>query len=254
MEKHTSTALPGFTNNSSLSEKAAFPSLLWQHSHPHSVNAPWPRSRPALLTIPRTQLKQLMLQARKYDPRAIETFTELALPIAKHYSSLPKVISVLGKEEAYSIASHTLMDFLMHERLREEEQDIPTMLKQAIRCDLKNQMDRIKNRRQYETYNKPANSQSEEDDEDTDVTASLPGDPRLEPERMALLAEQKRLVQECLVCLSPKEKQVINGIFFRQLSVEEIAAELHCSPNIVSTAKYRALKRLRKLFIERQIS
>ena len=254
MEKQTNIALPGFTNSSTISEKPAFPSLLWQPGDPGSLNVPWPRRHPALLSIPWTQLKQLMLQARTYDPRAIETFTELTLPIAKHYSTIPKVISVLGKEEAYSIASHTLMSFLMHERLREEEQDIPTMLKQAIRCDLMNQMHRIKNRRQYETYNKPANSQSEEDDEDTDVTANLPGNPRLEPERMALLAEQKRLVQECLCCLSPKEKQVIHGIFFRQLSVEEIAAELHCSHNIVSTAKYRALKKLRKLFIEKQVA
>ena len=132
---------------------------------------------------------------------------------------------------------------------------IPTMLKRAIRCDLANQMRRMKNRQRFETCNKPADSKAKDDnDENTDVTANLPGNPRLEPERQALLAEQKRLIQECLCCLSPKEKHVIEGIFFRQLSVEEIAAELHCCTNIVSTAKYRALRKLRKLFKEKQVA
>ena len=254
MEKVSSIDLSEFSNSYNLSGCPAFASKRWQHGRPDSINAPWPRSQPDLLSVSGRQLKQLMLQARKYDPRAIEIFTTWAIPIVKHYSNLTKIVSVLGKEEASSIANHTMMEFLMHEQLRDEKLDIPTMLKQAIRCDLMNQMDRMKNRRQFETHNKPANSQSEDDDEDTDVTVNLPGNPRLEPEHMALLAEQKRLVRECLQYLSPKEKLVIQGIFFRQLRVEEIAVELHCSTNIVSTAKYRALKKLRKLFIEKHVA
>ena len=254
MEKVSNTDLSESSTSSSVSEHPAFASLRWQHNRPGSLDASWPRSQPDLLSIPPDQLKQLMLQARKYDPRAIESFARLAIPIAKHYSSLPKVVSVLGKEEACSIANHTMMNFLMHERLQEGRQDIPTMLKRAIRCDLMNQMDRIRNRSRFETHGKPSDSQSEDDDEDSDVTANLPADKRLEPEQMALLAEQKRLVRECLQYLSPKEKRVINGFFYRQLSVAEIAAELHCPVATVSAAKCTALQKLRKLFKEKHIA
>lgn len=256
MKKTSSTDLSEFTNNSMIAGQSAFVSTHWQPRQPDCITAiAWPQKPPDLLSIPADQLKQLMRQARNYDPRAIEIFTTLAMPIAKHYSSLPNVVSVLGKDEAYGIANHTMMDFLMHERLRKEKQDIPTMLKQAIRCDLMNQMERIKNRRQFETGSRSGSKGKAEDeeDDDTDVIANLPGDKRLEPERQALQDEQKRLVQECLHYLSPKEKIVIQGLFYRQLSVEEMAAEMHCSVNIVSTAKYRAMVKLRKLFTDKQI-
>ena len=256
MKKTANTDLSEVTTNSQISGQPAFASKRWPHSQADFTPIPWQHGQPDLLSIPRSQWKQLMLRARNYDPRAIETFTTLALPIAKHYSQIPKFAAVLGKEEAYSIANHTMMNFLMQERLRDEKQDIPTMLKQAIRCDLMNQMDRIKNRRQFETGSESGTGRQTAEDEDdaTDVIARLPADSRAEPERQALKNEQKRLVQECLHYLSPKEKQVIQGIFYRQLSVEEMAAEMHCSVNIVSTAKYRAMVKLRKLFTEKDIA
>ena len=255
MDKTISKNVSGFTNNSEVPDQPAFVSNRWQPDWPdYTITIAWPQTPPDLLSIPANQLKQLMLQARAYDPRAIEIFTTLAMPIAKHYSSLPNVVSVLGKDEAYGIANHTMMDFLMHERLRNDKQDIPTMLKRAIRCDLMNQIDRIKNRRHFETYTKPGNSsQSEDDDDNTDFIANLPADTRLEPERQALLAEQKHRVRECLQYLSPKEKQVIIGFFYRQLSVAEMAAELQCTTNAISLAKRSALYKLRRIFAEQQI-
>ena len=254
MKKTSSSDLSEFTNNSTITGQPAFTSKHWQTIQPDFTAIPWPHGQPDLLSIPANQLKQLMLQARTYDPRAIEFFAVLAQPIAKHYSSIPKVAAVLGKEEAYSIANHTMMNFLMQEQLRDEKQDIPTMLKQAIRCDLMNQMERIKNRGQFEIGSRSgSNGQAEEDYDDTDVLARLPGDKRLEPERQALQDEQKRLVQKCLHYLSEKERKVIVGIFFRQLSVEEMAAELRCSVNVVSTTKYRAFRKLRQLFTEQNI-
>ncbi|MEE5994914.1 MAG: hypothetical protein V3G42_17070, partial [Oscillospiraceae bacterium] len=119
MDKTISKNVSGFTNHSAVPDQPAFVSNHWQPGWPDCATAiAWPQTPPDLLSIPANQLKQLMLQARAYDPRAIEIFTTLAMPIAKHYSSLPNVVSVLGKDEAYGIANHTMMDFLMHERLR----------------------------------------------------------------------------------------------------------------------------------------
>ena len=68
-----------------------------------------------------------------------------------------------------------------------------------------------------------------------------------------LQAEQERTVRDCLQCLGEKERQVIHGYFFRQLTVTEIAREMHCSPDCVTSAKRHALKKLREIFAEKQI-
>ena len=241
MEELPNTNVSEFTGNIPAFVMPDFTAIAWQ------------RGQPDLMSIPYRQLKQLMLQARKYDPRAIEAFCNLAEPVLQKYSHLPYIVSALGIDEARSIVNQTLMDFLMHEHLRDDRQDIPTMLKRAIHCDLKNQVDRMKTRRQFEQHSKPA-SQSEDDEEETDVTASLPADKRLEPDSQVLQKERRYLVRECLLHLSPKEKVVINGIFFKQQSVSEIAEELHCSTLSVSTAKYSALKKLHKLFEEKHVA
>ena len=125
MDKTIRKNVSGFTNNSEASSQPAFDSNRWQPDWPdYTIDIAWPQTPPDLLSIPANQLKQLMLQARAYDPRAIEIFTTLAMPIVKYYSNLPNVVSVLEKDEAYSIANHTMMDFLMHERLRNEKQPV----------------------------------------------------------------------------------------------------------------------------------
>ena len=243
METITCKKVSGPTNNYPILTQPDFAAIAWQ------------QEAPDLMTMPYSQLKQLMQRAREYDPRAIELFSTLAEPIVKYYSCLPYVVSVLGKEEARSCANHTMMDFLMHEKLRSERQDIPTMLKRAIHCDLKNQIDRMKTRRQFEQYStSDANSITGDDDDEKDVFARLPADPRLEPERQVLERERKRLIRKCMHYLSAKEKFVIEGIFFRQQSIAELAEELHCADYTVSQAKYSALKKLRELFKEKQIA
>ena len=67
------------------------------------------------------------------------------------------------------------------------------------------------------------------------------------------MAEQKHRVRECLQYLSPKEKQVIIGFFYRQLSVAEMAAELQCTTNAISLAKRSALYKLRHIFAEQHV-
>ena len=98
MDKTIRKNVSGFTNNSEVPDQPAFVSNRWQPDWPdYTITIAWPQTPPDLLSIPANQLKQLMLQARTYDPRAIEIFTTLAMPIAKYYSSLPNVVSVLGK-------------------------------------------------------------------------------------------------------------------------------------------------------------
>lgn len=84
MDKTIRKNVSGFTNNSEVPDQPAFVSDRWQPDWPdYTITIAWPQTPPDLLSIPANQLKQLMLQARAYDPRAIEIFTTLKTTIQK---------------------------------------------------------------------------------------------------------------------------------------------------------------------------
>ena len=68
-----------------------------------------------------------------------------------------------------------------------------------------------------------------------------------------LRKEWNRRVRDCLKYLGKMERQVITGFFFRQMSIAEIAEELHSNTNTVSVTKRNALNKLREVFTDKQI-
>ena len=254
MDKRSNTKAHRRKTHTVPAGQPVFPSQRWPSGQPDGNDFPWQPGAYDLLTIPQPYLERLMQQARKFDPRAIEAFTALAIPVVKHYSNIRYYATLLGKEEARSIAIQTALEFLMHDKLRGKTKDIPSMLKRAIHCDLQNQAERVTNRLRMELRGTAgaANQETEEADA-ADVIQSLPADPRSEPEQQALLAEQRRLVRESLQSLSPRERQVILRLFFHRQRVAEIAVAMHCTPNAVSLLKYSALRKLRKVFTEKEI-
>lgn len=160
--------------------------------------------------------------------------------------------NALGREEAYSIAAMSMVNFWARTDLDGELRDIPGQLYHAMECDLKNQIDRQKTRRRREVhYEKEAREEGSED-ECSEWEEPL-ADERSDPEEQVLQTEWDRSVRDCLQYLGKKERHVIYGFFFRQLSVTEIAKEMECSPDSVTSAKRHALKRLRRIFAEKQI-
>ena len=210
--------------------------------------------RPDFTSFPRLWLKQLMLLARQGDTRATEFFYWLTEPLIVKYCNVPYFVSILGKDDIRSIAALSIIDFVMNEPLKDGEQDISRMLKRVIHCDLLNHAHLLERRGRFEKHCNSSSSGEENDDTETDELAVLPADRQYEPEYQALQEERKRIVRECLQCLGSKEMYVINGIFFKQRSVAEIAEELHCSAVTVSLAKYNALKKLRRVFKEKDIA
>ena len=118
-----------------------------------------------------------------------------------------------------------------------------------MECDLKNQIDRQNTRRRREVHHKADKGTEGSDDEWQDPLAVN----RNEPEEQVLQTEWNHSVRDCLQYLGKKERQVIQGFFFRQLSVTEIAKEMHCRPDRRTSAKRHALKRLRRICTEQQI-
>ena len=157
--------------------------------------------------------------------------------------------TALGRDEAYSIAAMSMVNFWARTDQRTDPRDIPGQLYHSMECDLKNQIDRQKTRRRREVHYETG-SETEDDGNEWQKPLADTGN---EPEEQMLQTEWNRRVRDCLQYLGKKERQVIHGYFFRQLSVTEIANELACSPDSVTTAKRHALKRLRSIFSEQQV-
>ncbi len=167
-------------------------------------------------------------------------------PLVKKISGRRYYSARLGKEEAYSIAAMTMVDFWNSKALSCEPAEIPRHLTQAINCDLLNQIRRNENRSLREIH-------SEAENESPDGQVFTAGN-IIDPEQDVLRKEWNRDVRNCLKYLGKRERQVITGLFFRQMSVAELAAELHANTNAVSLARRDALKKLREVFRDKHIT
>ena len=191
----------------------------------------------------------LLTQYHKGDKQVLQLLCSQSRPLVDRISRNPYYATALGRDEAYSIAAMSMVNFWNRTDLTENPKNLPGQLYHAMECDLKNQMDRQNTRRRREIHHKTDNGTEGSDDEWQDPLAVN----RTEPEEQVLQAEWNRNVRDCLQYLGKKERQVIQGFFFRQLSVTEIAKEMNCSPDSVTSAKRHALKRLRRIFTEQQI-
>lgn len=187
---------------------------------------------------------------RQGDSLSLQLLCCRAKPLVEKISSKRYYAASLGREEAYSIAAMTMVEFWHGEALTGNGKDLPRRLTRAMNCDLINQIRRQNTRRQRELhYEADSDTEDEAEREWQDPLA----DRRDEPEQRILQAEWNRKVRDCLQYLGAKERQVIRGFFFRQLSITEIAREMHCTPACVSSTKRNALYKLRSIFSEQQV-
>ncbi len=70
--------------------------------------------------------------------------------------------------------------------------------------------------------------------------ASLPVPPQGDPESEALASERRDAVRRAIAALDPVFRQVVILHYYHDLSVEEIAARLHCPPGTVKSRLHRA--------------
>ena len=203
------------------------------------------RQTPKII-IPPEKVQELLPLARQGDTQAFQRLSLLLEPVVTKLSQKACYATELGREDARSYALLSMMEFLLFEPVRENWYDTPRLLLRAIVLDLKNKIER-----QHTITRRERHTEDGENEEDA---TELPHPGSLcDPEEKVLQDERKQKIQECLERLASKQKQVIVAYYYRQLSVEEIAEEMHCSVNSVSLAKNAALKKLRKLFEEKQI-
>ena len=195
------------------------------------------------LQLPAQDWETLLEKYRKGDKLTLTLLCDKAKPLLERISRERYYVAHLGREESYSIAAMSMVNFWHSEAELGEWDDIPRRLTQAMKCDLLNQIRRNKTRRSREIHCE-TDRETEEDRLDLPVTNNI------DPEQQALQEEWNRKVRECLKYLGDKERQVIYNCFFLQLSVPEIARRMHCTTACVSSTKRNALYKLRKIFEE----
>lgn len=196
-----------------------------------------------------TGWEPLLKQYHKGDKRFFQLLCCRSKPLVDKISQKYYFVTALGRDEAYSIAAMSMVNFWARVKPGTDSRNIPGQLYHTMECDLKNQIDRQKTRHRREIH-----YETDSETEDTENEWQDPlADTSNEPEEQMLQEEWNRSVRDCLQQLGKKERQVIRGYFFRQLSVSEIAKEMECSPDSVTSAKRHALKRLRDIFAEKQI-
>lgn len=200
-------------------------------------------------SYPAEDWEPLLKQYQKGDKRFFHLLCCKSGPLVNKISRKQYFAHALGQDEAYSIAAMSMVNYWARLSPTEEIQNIPGQLYHSMECDLRNQINRQKTRCDREIHYETKGETEGNEDEWQEPLA----DCRQEPEQQALQAEWNHKVRDCLQYLGKKEQQVIHSFFFRQLSVTEIAQEMHCTPACVSATKRNALYKLRRIFETEQV-
>ena len=215
-------------------------------SVPSRRSNPFPEETNSPLLFSAPDWEPVLERYRKGDTSVFPLLCCKANPLVKKISGRRYYSGLLGREEAYSIAAMTMVDFWNREALTCDPADIPRRLTRAVNCDLLNEIKRNRSRGLREVHSEAEN---ESPDERQEYIAGSIAD----PEQDVLRKEWNRRVRNCLKYLGKMERQVITGFFFRQMSIAEIAEELNSSTNIVSATKRNALNKLREVFTDKRI-
>ena len=174
--------------------------------------------------------------AQQGDTQAVRRTCATAEPIVDQFGKVSYFVGWLGKDEVRSIASLALVEFIMSYSGGVPDEEIPALIKQVIKCDLINSVHRMEYRRSKEDASSF-----------TPDTGSPSAPPYGEPEACLLQNAYAQTVQDAIQHLNRNEQTVIQSYYFRQETINEIAARLGCSPRFVRKTRRKALLRLRGL-------
>ena len=184
--------------------------------------------------------------AQQGDTKAMRRTCAKAEPIVDQFGKVSYFVNLLGKDEVRSIASLSLVEFVMSYPGGVPDEEVPALIKQAIKCDLINSVHRLEYRRGKEEA-PPTNADTGSPENSSGDTGSPSAPPYGEPEACLLQNAYAQTVQDAIQHLNRNEQTVIQFYYFRQETTNEIAVRLGCSVQNVRKIKRRALTRLHSL-------
>jgi RNA polymerase sigma factor (sigma-70 family) len=198
----------------------------------------------------RTPWNYLFRKTKAGDADASRELYQAAQPLIKPFYKVPKFKNRLGRDEIHSIASFALVRYFAQHTGLPPDNEVPYLLKHVIWCELINGIRNMNVREKHERPGGPVRSDGTDPDaEDANrVVNSAPADDREEePETRCLNKELHREVREAVSQLPKKHQTVINGLYYQQKNMKEIAQEMNCSAENVRIIRLNALARLHQL-------
>lgn len=106
----------------------------------------------------------------------------------------------------------------------------------------------IASRRLVDLYRRRSHRRKHEQEQEVDLEFHTdPGDAGAEPEAYVDRAGEQRRVREAVASLPPRQREALELLRLRELSLEEAAAHSRQKPGALKVAAHRALKSLRDL-------
>ena len=184
--------------------------------------------------------------ARQGDESATLRFCAQAEPFIEQLCNVRFFAACLGKEECRSVASLSLVEFLMTYPSPPENAEIPFLLKGVMRNALLNRVKRMKSKNRYE-QRVTALQEAGDTETEEDAIDNIPAPKTEEPEAQTLQKELQVIADTALKQLKPSEQAMIRFFFFQNKTAAAIAKELQCSRQYVEKMRNKALSHLRKL-------
>ena len=133
-------------------KKALHPIHCVLENNPARTASPLPADA-GPLPVPAADWEPLLQQYHKGDKRFFQLLCCRSKPLVEKVSRKPYFANTLGRDEAYSIAAMTMVEFWHGEALTGDGKDLPRRLTRAMNCDLINQI-RRQNRNIASRYKK----------------------------------------------------------------------------------------------------
>lgn len=207
------------------------------------VNCGAPKNAPPQNPAPWNEWLRL---ARQGDESATLRFCAQAEPFIEQLCNVRFFAACLGKEECRSVASLSLVEFLMTYPSPPENAEIPFLLKGVMRNALLNRVKRKKSKNRYE-QRVTALQEAGDTETEEDAIDNIPAPKTEEPEAQTLQKELQVIADTALKQLRPSEQAMIQSFFFQNKTAAAIAKELQCSRQYVEKMRNKALNHLRKL-------
>lgn len=198
----------------------------------------------------RTQWNYLFRKTKAGDAEASHELHLAAQSLIKPFYNVPKFKNRLGRDEIHSIASFALVRYFAQHTGLPPDNEVPYLLKHVIWCELINSLRNMNVREKHEQSGGSVNSGdtgSDGDDAGRLADSTPADDHEGEPETRCLNKELHREVSEAVSKLPKNHQAVINGLFYQQKSMKEIAQELNCSAENVRIIRLNALAKLHQL-------
>ena len=189
-------------------------------------------------------------QAEEGKIEAIHNIIMASQPIISSLSNIRLFQSRMSKDDICSNANYVLLRFIKKRRELPTDKEVPFLIRHVLKCGLTDCIRSMEVREEHEQLAiavKLTNTYEDDAYTENDCYESYVADTRTEPETHCLNSELCDMVREAVQQLPEDERTVIQGFYYQNKGMKEIAQELNCTFQNAYKTRRSAYTHLKKL-------